>query len=275
MRAGVLVAICLAVPGCSISGKVTEAGAGLPGVTVRLGGDAQRTTTSGGDGGYRFTWLYLGNYRVTPTMAAYEVLPPFRSATIALQSVSGVDFTALRLAPFVAPVIGNLTATDLQNDGTFDTINTATPLEVRSTRVTYLNRYLTLRAALEFDLSAVSGSAPVRSAILQFHVLGLGNGGGGVPLDLHGYTGDGVLDLGDATAGGAPVASIVVSSAGMQQLDITAFVQQLVSSGSRIAGINIRSSKEALTSNVDDHCYIAGRQSTSTLFPGPRLTIAY
>jgi hypothetical protein len=127
----------------------------------------------------------------------------------------------------------------------------------------------------EFDLSAVSSSAPVRSAILQFHVVGLGNGGGGVPLEFHGYAGDGVLNLADATAGGSLAGSVVVSSVGMNQVDITAFVQQLIASGSRIAGLNVRSAREALTSNVDDHCYIAGRQSTSTLYPAPKLTISY
>lgn len=273
---GVLCSAFLA--GCSISGGITTAGSGLDGVTVKLEGPAQRTATTSGDGSYAFKQLLsTGTYTVTPSKPAHEMTPPSRQVRINrfFQHVSGVDFSAKKLDPVVAPVLGNMTATDLQNDGTFDTINTATPVEARSTRVTYLNRYETKRAVFEFDLSGVSPSVPVRSAILEFTVIGYGNGPGGVQLDFWGYKGDGLLNLADAVAGDSIVRSIVISSTGVKQIDLKDFVQQLVNTGSFIAGLNIRTHNEAATSSVDEHCYIPGYQATSSLFPGPRLTIDY
>jgi carboxypeptidase family protein len=266
--------------GCSIGGTVSTQGtaSGLDGVTVQLQGAAPGTTTTNAAGSYRFENLTGRRYTVTPTKPGYEMTP--RSRTVSLnrpfQAVRGVDFIAMRLQPVVAPIVGNITANDIDNDGTFESLNTANLLEVRCSRVTYLNTYVTQRVVFEVDLSSVSRASPIRSALLSFSVAGWGDGGGGVPLDFHGYRGNGILDLSDATAGDSIVAStVIVSPTTTYQVDLRPFIQGLLDSGTQYAGLNIRSPNEAATSNVDDHVYIRGRLSTGTVRPPPQLTIDY
>jgi len=278
-RAALVVALsCAGLAGCSISGSVMTSSGGLDGATVKLAGAAQRTTTTASDGSYAFGWLLSsGSHTVVPSKAGHEMTPVSREVTIDqyFQRVQGVNFVARKLEPVVAPVIGNITATDVQNDGTFDSINTASLLEARSSRVTYLNNYVTRRIVFEFDLSAVSRSVPVQSAILEFSVNGYGGGSNAVQVDFWGYSGDGALTLADATAGDAVVASIVISSLGRKQLDLKNYVQQLINSGASFLGLNIRMQSETATSNVDEHCNIAGYQSTSAISPPPKFTISY
>lgn len=274
-----LAVLCpLLLAGCSIAGNVTTGGAGLNGVTVKLEGPAQGTATTGADGGYKFAQLTSsGTYTVTPSKPRHEMTPSSREVRIhrAFQRVTGVDFSARQLVPVVAPLLAYGTATDPQNDGTFDSFNTATPVEPRSSRVTYLNYYVTKRAVFEFDLSGLSRSVPARSAILDFTVIGYGNGSGSVQLDFWGYRGDGVMNLPDAVAGDSLVGSVVISSLGVKQIDLTAFIQQVIAAGSSTAGLNIRMHTEAATSNVNEHCYIVGSQATGSQFVGPRLTVDY
>lgn len=277
MRSTLVGLLCaVSLTGCSISGRVTTASGGLDGVVVKLSGPAERTTSTAPDGGYTFKQLLAwGTYTVTPSKPAHEMTPASRRVRISglFEHERDVDFSAQQLAPVTAPVLANGTVNDFPYDGAFDSITGG--LEARSSRVTYLNYYITKRIVIEFDLSAISASVPVRSAVLHFTVIGLGHGGGGVRLNFHGYRGDGALTLADAVAGDSLIASMVVSSTGAHQIDLTGFVQQLMSSGSRIAGINIRTGNEAATSNMDEHCNITAHPSTSATFPAPRLLIEY
>jgi hypothetical protein len=274
-----LAILCLLLlAGCSISGHVTLAGAGLDGVTVKLEGPAQSTRTTGVDGGYKFAQLLSsGTYTATPSKPGHEMTPPSRQVTLhrAFQHVTDVDFSARQLVPVDAPLLGYGTGRDLQNDGAFDNVNTASTIEARSTRLAYLNQYVTERAIFEFDLSGVSRSVPPRSAILDFAVIAYGSGSGSVQLDFWGYRGDGVVNLADAVAGDSLVGSVVVSSIGAKQIDLTAFVQQVIAAGSSIAGLNVRMHSETITSNIDEHCTIVGTPTAGSAFAGPRLIVDY
>jgi hypothetical protein len=59
-----------------ISGRITEKGSGLGGVTVTLGGSQGGALTTGTDGAYSFTVLGGGNYTVTPSKAHYTFPVP-------------------------------------------------------------------------------------------------------------------------------------------------------------------------------------------------------
>ncbi len=276
-NARLLLIMCPAVLlGCSIKGTVTADGSGLANVPVRLEGAQGATTTTNASGHYRFERLTGGSYKVTPSSPGYEMTPRSRHVRIdrPFQVVSGVDFTASRLLPVVAPVLGNITVTDMAVDGVWDSVNTANLLEVRHTRTSYSSPHVTRRVVFEFDLASVSRTVPVRSAVLDFAVRSWGGGStSGTQLDFYGYKGDGTLNLADAVAGDSLVGSTLITTS-RHQIDLRAFIQSVLDSGSVIAGLSIRSHSESVTSNVDEHCYIEGRLSTSATFPPPRLTIA-
>ncbi|SIN85584.1 Carboxypeptidase regulatory-like domain-containing protein [Agromyces cerinus subsp. cerinus] len=79
----------------SLSGTVTAAGAGVPGVTVTLTGPGDPVSTvTGADGTYRFPLLPAGDYTVTMTTpdGTIAVGPSTRSESVAETEVTGVDF---------------------------------------------------------------------------------------------------------------------------------------------------------------------------------------
>ena len=279
-NAKLLLVVCPAVLlGCSIKGTVTADGTALPNVTVRLEGSQGATTTTNTAGAYRFERLTGGGYKVTPSISGYEMTPQSRQVRIdrPFQVVSGVDFTARRLVPVVAPVLGNITVTDMHVDGVFDSVNTANLLEVRHTRASWISPHVTRRVVFEFDLTGVSRSVPVRSAVLELTVRGCGGStSSGFQLNYYGYRGDGTLTLADAVAGDSLVASTPITTPPLQyQIDLRALVQSVLDGGSVSAGLNIRSHVESVTSNIDEHCSIEGRLGTNPRFPPPRLTITY
>ncbi len=84
----------------SISGRVTENGSGLSGVTITLGGDASASITTGSDGAYSFSGLVNGTYTVTPTKGGYTFTciassSPSCSVTISGADVLNLDFNSL------------------------------------------------------------------------------------------------------------------------------------------------------------------------------------
>lgn len=84
----------------SLSGTVTEAGAGAPGVTVTATGPSGTVSTvTGSDGSYSFPGLTDGDYTVTvaPPASTVPVGPLTRNASLSGANVTGVDFTFARL----------------------------------------------------------------------------------------------------------------------------------------------------------------------------------
>ena len=78
--------------GPTLSGVVT--GDVQQGVTLTLSGAASATTTSAADGSYSVTWLYGGDYVVTPSRAGYAFTPASEAVTVLGIDVTGVDFAA-------------------------------------------------------------------------------------------------------------------------------------------------------------------------------------
>jgi len=88
----------------SISGKVlTDAGAFAPAVTLNLSGAVASSVRVFGE--YRFDWLTVGDYAITPSLpppqsaSCLNFLPPSRDVGIDTGDVTGVDFVATPAAP--------------------------------------------------------------------------------------------------------------------------------------------------------------------------------
>jgi inhibitor of cysteine peptidase len=83
------------VPTFSISGTVTQNGAGLAGVTVSAGGSF---ATTAANGTYTIPGLSSGNYTVTPSRSGFTFMPASQNANVAGANVGGVNFTATAVA---------------------------------------------------------------------------------------------------------------------------------------------------------------------------------
>jgi hypothetical protein len=80
----------------SISGTVVSSGGsiGLNGVTIALSGEANRTTTTDGNGEYEFTGRADGNYTVTPSLKNHAFTPINRDVVVSGENEVVGDFTA-------------------------------------------------------------------------------------------------------------------------------------------------------------------------------------
>jgi FtsP/CotA-like multicopper oxidase with cupredoxin domain len=79
----------------SISGTIrTSSGSPLEGVTVTLTGGASATTTTDGNGSYRFTGLGNGAYTVAPSRTGYTFTPSSSNVQINGASIASINFTA-------------------------------------------------------------------------------------------------------------------------------------------------------------------------------------
>ncbi|HKG12631.1 MAG TPA: Ig-like domain-containing protein [Pyrinomonadaceae bacterium] len=82
----------------TVSGKVTQSGSGLSGVTVTLDGPQTATVTTGADGGFAIRGVNLrGDYTVTATKAGYS-LTPTQYAVKDLQEDVTANFAGASLA---------------------------------------------------------------------------------------------------------------------------------------------------------------------------------
>lgn len=108
----------------------------------------------------------------------------------------------------------NANARDDGHDGTFDTLAFPEANSQPGLYAAYFNSPATdfeQRSLLEFDLSGLAPGDAITSA--KFHFAYSGNAiriaNPIIPLQMVGYAGDGVIDLGDATIAGNVVASAV------------------------------------------------------------------
>ncbi len=83
-------------PFYTISGRVTNGGAGLANVTVTLGGSQIGLTSTDANGNYSFTVPGGGNYTVTPSILGFS-LSPANQAFNNISANQTADFTASRL----------------------------------------------------------------------------------------------------------------------------------------------------------------------------------
>ena len=82
-------------PFYTISGQVTDNGAGLSGVTVTLSGSQSGLRTTDNNGNYSFELIAGGNYTVTPSILGYTFAPPSQTFN-PLSGPQTVNFTANR-----------------------------------------------------------------------------------------------------------------------------------------------------------------------------------
>lgn len=92
----------------SLSGTVTAAGAGVPGVTITATGpDGTISTVTGADGSYRFPLLPSGDYTVVMTTpdGSVAVGSATRSEVVATTDVTGVDFALAKTGSIEGVVV--------------------------------------------------------------------------------------------------------------------------------------------------------------------------
>jgi len=87
----------------SISGTVSEKGAGVSGVAVSLTGALSRNTTTATNGSFSYTFLRTGTYTITPSQSGYLFVPANRVVTLSpsrpAQDFERVSALVTTLAP--------------------------------------------------------------------------------------------------------------------------------------------------------------------------------
>ncbi len=93
------------------------------------------------------------------------------------------------------------------------------------------------RFGLEFDLSGFAPGQQIESAVLSLKRIG---GGGVNPLEIHGYSGDGSVEVGDMTETNLIAGPLTSSADDLAAIDVTSFVQTQLDAGAAYAGIVLR-----------------------------------
>ena len=168
----------------SISGRVANAGVGVPTLKVELTGAATATASTDAAGSYQFTGLGQGNYTVTPSRPGWLFSPASRAVTLSGSNVVGADF-AVTWVPAAEPIAG---LGDVGNQGSFEVFRgDTTGLTHQSWIVVPWARYCTMNGEVRPATGDVDGDG------LDEIVLGLGTytaaGGWSVVLDdaRHGH----------------------------------------------------------------------------------------
>jgi alpha-tubulin suppressor-like RCC1 family protein len=97
---GCLLSLLLLLSGCgggstktySISGRITDAGSSLAGITVILAGDTSMSATTDLNGYFSFSGVPGGQYTITPTLAGSPFRPLFRNVWLNGIDGTGFDF---------------------------------------------------------------------------------------------------------------------------------------------------------------------------------------
>lgn len=124
------------------------------------------------------------------------------------------------------------------------------------------------RAGLEFALSGVPVGATINSATLSLVNVGFG----GIPVvEVHGYAGNGAVELADMTVQNQIAGPFSVSQLfdpALAAIDTTSFVQQLITNDDSFAGFTVRIT--SLSSSLN----IASKEHPTASFH-PTLTVDY
>ncbi|MEJ2727654.1 MAG: PQQ-binding-like beta-propeller repeat protein [Deltaproteobacteria bacterium] len=89
-----------AIVGCKITGKITENGKGLEGITVTLSGDASMSTTTDVDGTYVFNQIKPGNYEVKPADDKHTFEPANKKVKVGPKNkIAQADFELVTSPP--------------------------------------------------------------------------------------------------------------------------------------------------------------------------------
>lgn len=133
----------------------------------------------------------------------------------------------------------------IARDGVFDTLVGGQPAAELLP-----NNLTDARFAVEYNISAIPANATITLATLTFteFVDGSPHGDGtGTIIQLHGYAGDGIVDLHDMVANNLLLSDISDGVKGTAVLPVTSFVTSLVNQGEPFAGFMCKSVTELLS----------------------------
>lgn len=149
--------------------------------------------------------------------------------------VSGKHASATTITLFA---LEDGTATDANFDGTFESLNTSDDTITLEARNIFSDQ-LESQVAMEFLLTSITPGSTVNSATLRVPSRSgaISGDGGNVTVSVHGYVGDGNIALDDFDKSNAIAGPLVAPST--IDVDVTAFVQGLVSNSDNFAGFNI------------------------------------
>jgi hypothetical protein len=208
------------------------------------------------------------NYSVT--VGALESSPPPQLTVTYSTSGPPVPPQDWRLLPLLA----DGTASDVPTDGVFDSVDTVSNTLTAQSTAGSQQTPQTRRAILEFDASGLASSASVQSATLVLQSSMLKRGGTPAVFDLHGYAGDGVVSLADATAGGPVLSSVSLTTTGIIRMDATSFLGGLRAANGAIAGFNLRDTNEGSSpGGRDELVQVGSAESLSPLAAPPPLEV--
>lgn len=139
---------------------------------------------------------------------------------------------------------------DTDFNGSFETLDT-TSTNICAGRLGCATAIF--RGVFEFDISSIPTSSPVSSASfsLQPNFVGWA---GNATVQVHGYTGNGAVDISDVGVSNVVTSFLITSSSPSVivplVLDVTSFVQGLVNSGPGFAGFMLQSTLESSKNSV-------------------------
>ncbi|NNL99261.1 MAG: hypothetical protein HKO62_00835 [Gammaproteobacteria bacterium] len=204
-----------------------------------------------------------------------HILPASLTACCLAALLTGLAPAAPRAAEVDLPVIGNASLLDSNADGVYESVASSSQIIVWWRNVNFLDQRFAYRAAIEFDLAALPADTEISAATLTITPTKSG-GAPGRAFEFFGYAADGVLAVDDADAGEVLIETREISSLADVDIDVTAYLRELVDAGDPRLGINIRSEDEGDRSNsFDEELRSNGFRTTSVISPGPSLTVTY
>lgn len=144
----------------TISGTISQNGAGLLGITVTITGNGIGTTTTDSNGKYTFTGVRPGIYVITPTRPANATFDTFTPVSTQV-TVSNADVTA----DFMAVQFGAVTGTVTNPDGSV-TVTTTYPDGTVTAVTTYPNGTVTTVTTYPNGTAVVTTTYPNGTVIV-------------------------------------------------------------------------------------------------------------